>query len=117
MKLDCEIVQCFAMSGAYESCEASINLVSEKITLVSKHDFGNSKELQKYMGAEYFEIHISYDNEMQVFNLDKISDELSFKITNEDMNIFKNFKSALLFHEKLDTALVCKKIKKDVLKI
>ena len=97
MELDCQIKQCFASSGEYESCDASINLVSEKIVIVSKPDFGNPDDLENYMGAEHFEIDISHSNEIYTFKLKKNLAKNSFEITKNDMEKFKKFKSSILF--------------------
>lgn len=117
MELDCQIKQCFASSGEYESCDASINLVSEKIVIVSKPDFGNPDDLENYMGAEHFEINISHSNEIYNFKLKKKLAKNSFEITKNDMEKFKKFKSSILFHDKLNNNLDCKNIKIIILKI
>lgn len=117
MDIDCQILQFFAMCGEYESCDASINLVSEKIAIVSKPDFGNPDDLENYMGSEHFEINILHGNEIYTFKLKKNLAKNSFEITKNDMEKFKNFKSTILFQDKLNKNLDYKNIKKIILKI
>lgn len=119
MKLDCQIKQYFYMCEERATCNATINLVSEKIVLVEESSFDELEEfeqLSKVLGEERLEAHITCGSETNIFVVEKFSTH-SFKIGRNDMEKFKNFKNALLFHDKLNSDLDDNKTERNLKKI